>query len=82
MPSLAYSDQALETTVEVLQCTGRSCVLCFGGTAAMEKQNATGSNPAVRVPPKIKIKALEAVKVCNLVAAHILPAQVALSHRT
>ena len=32
----------------------------------MEKQNATGSNPAVRVPPKIKIKALEAVKVCNL----------------
>ncbi len=48
------------------------CELRFDAShaPAMEKQNATGSNTSVRVPPKIKIKALEAVKVGNLVAAH------------
>lgn len=35
----------------------------------MDKQNASNSSPGVRVPPRIKIKALEAVKVCTL-AAH------------
>jgi hypothetical protein len=48
----------------------------------MEKQNAAGSNPGVRVPPKIKIKALEAVKVRDTVAAHKKLARVALSRRS
>lgn len=48
----------------------------------MEKQNAAGSNPGVRVPPKIKIKALEAVKVRDTVAAHKKVARVALSRRS
>ena len=35
----------------------------------MDKQKPAESNAGVRVPPKIKIKALEAVKVRILVAA-------------
>lgn len=36
---------------------------------AMDKQKPAEGNAGVRVPPKIKIKALEAVKVRHLVAA-------------
>ena len=35
----------------------------------MDKQKPAEGNAGLRVPPKIKIKALEAVKVRNLVAA-------------
>ncbi len=69
--------------VEVL-CSVHGCQLRFDASQArvMEKQNAAGSNPGVRVPPKIKIKALEAVKVRDTVAAHKTFARVALSRRS
>ena len=48
-----------------------ACVVAlrrFAGPA-MDKQKPAEGNAGVRVPPKIKIKALEAVKVRILVAA-------------
>ncbi len=79
IPFLAYSFQAWSKS-----CVVHGCQLRFDASQArvMEKQNAAGSNPGVRVPPKIKIKALEAVKVRDTVAAHKKLARVALSRRS
>jgi hypothetical protein len=80
IPFLAYSFQGHCAK----SCVVHGCQLRFDASQArvMEKQNAAGSNPGVRVPPKIKIKALEAVKVRDTVAAHKKLARVALSRRS